>query len=158
MWVLDLRKLSTKELMLSNCGVGEDSWESLGLQGDQTSQSYRKLVLNSHWKDWCWSSNTLATWCEELTHWRRPWCQEKTEGRRSGWQRMRWLDGISDSMDMSFSKLWELVMDREAWRAVVHGFTKSQTQLSNQKTVLWPTSSQPAAVFKLNFSHQLLGP
>ena len=69
-------RLSTKELMLSNCVVGEDSWESFGLQGDQTSESQRESRLNIHSEGWCWSwsSNPLPTWCEEPAHWKRPWC------------------------------------------------------------------------------------
>ena len=95
------RKLSTEELMLLNCGVGEDSWESLGLQGDATSASKRRSVLGVHWKDWCWSwnANTLATSCEELTRWKRLWCWEglraggegMAEDEMVGWH--QWLNG-----------------------------------------------------------------
>ena len=65
--------------MLLNCGLGEDSWESLWLQGDPISPSWRKSVLNILWKDWCWSwnSSSLTTSCEELTHLKRPWCWER---------------------------------------------------------------------------------
>ena len=73
------RKLSAEELMLLNCGVGEDSWESLGLQGNPTSVSLRRSILSVHWKDWCWSwnSGTLATSCEELTYLKSPWRWER---------------------------------------------------------------------------------
>ena len=78
--------------------------------------------------------NTLATWFKELTHLKRPWCWERLragEGDDRGWDG---LVGITDSTDMSFSKLWEIVKDREAWRATVHGVTKSQTRLSDWTT------------------------
>ena len=85
------RKLSAEELMLLHCGVGEDSWESLGLQGDPTSPFQRRSALGFLWKEWCWSlnSSTLATSCEELTHWKRLWCWQGLgaggKGDNRGW-------------------------------------------------------------------------
>ena len=90
--------------MLLNCGVGEDSWESLGLPGDPTSTFWRRLTLGFVWKEWCWrwSSSTLATSCEELTHWKRLWCWEGLgagrEGDNRGWDgwmaSLTWWKGI----------------------------------------------------------------
>ena len=71
--------------MLLNCGIGKDSWESLGLQGDPISPSKKRSVLGVHWKGWrSWNSNTLATWCEEWTHLKRPWCWERLRAGGEG--------------------------------------------------------------------------
>ena len=86
-----IKKAEHWRIDVLNCSVGEDSSESLGLQGEPINQSWRRSVLGVHWKDWCWSwnSNTLATWCEELTHLKRLWCWERLraggEGEDRGW-------------------------------------------------------------------------
>ena len=88
-----------------------------------------------HWKEWCWSSNTLANWCEEPTHWKRLWSWERLKAGGEGGDREcdSWLASPTQ-WTLSLSKLWEIVKDRETWHAVVHGVTKHQTWLSSWTT------------------------
>ena len=104
----------------------------------------RKSVWDSHWNDWCWSSSTLATWCEELTHWKRPWCCWKRpwcwerlkaggEGDNRGWD--GWMASLTrwTWIWASSGRWW---WDREAWRVAAHDVTKSQTWLSDSPELL----------------------
>ena len=141
------RKLSTEELMLSNCGVGEDSWESLGLQGDPTSPFWRRSTLGFLWKVMLkLKLKYFGHHMQRADSFEKTLMLGKIEGRRRmGRQKMRWLDSITDLMEMSWSKLREMVKDRESWHAAVHGVAKSQTWLGN-----WTTTTRGLEIFRFN--------
>ena len=169
------RKLSAEELMLLNCGVGEDSWESLGLQGDPTGPSQRRSVLGVHWKVWCWSwnSNTLATWCEELTHWKRPWCWEGLgageEGDNRGWDGWMasatlwtwvWINSRSWCWTGRPGVLWFMGSQRVGHNWVTE-LSWSMKKLWNVKhsysiaLLNWSSSSLPVKIWDLSMSPDL---
>ena len=140
-------------MTLLKCGVGEDSSESLGLQGDQTSPFWRRSVLNIHWKDWwwSWSPNTLAAWCKEMTQ-KRSWCWERLKAGGEGDDRGHndWMASLTQ-----WTGVW--ANSGRRWRTGKTGMLQSMgslsvghdwaTSLSLFTFMHWRRKWQPTPVF-----------
>ena len=133
------RRLSAEELMRLNCGVGEDSWGSLGLQGDPSSPFWRRSTWDFFGRNDA-KAEAPVLWPPHAKTWliaKTLMLGEIGGRRRRGWPRMRLLDDITDSMDVSLSELREMVMNREAWHVANHGVAKSWTRLSDWTELNW---------------------
>ena len=157
-WQIEGEKVETEEMMLSNCGAGGDTWESLGRQEDQPVNPRKN-------QPWIFIGRTVAE-AEAPILWppdARANSLEKTlllgkiEGkRRKGWQRIRWLDSVTDSVDMNLSKLGDIVKDMSccmSWHAAVHGVAKHGIWFRD-----WTTTKKHLTLLFVPLNKILLGP
>ena len=159
MWELDHKEGQASENWCFWIVVMEKIRESLGQQGDETSQSYRKSTLNIHYRDWCWSwsTNTLTTWCKETTHWKRTWCRKRLKAGEEGSDR-----GWDGWMASPTQWTWVWANSRRQWKTGKPGMLQSrglQTDKLSNWTTAWKfqkkTDKNPEGKYKRSKNHSL---